>query len=211
MSAHAKVYLHPLIERIWHWVHAVCICGLIVTGVGIHWPTSLAIIGGLDTSVTVHNWLGWITIGDFLLWIAYNIVLKRLHHYIPTRKDLWPGTLVQALYYGMHCFLGAEHPYHPQPDNKFNPLQKISYLVVMAVIMPLLCITGLLYLYPIAFSGVIAALGGLSVIAIVHFILGGVCTAFLIAHVYLCTMGSSVTEDFKHMISGYGEAHDSHH
>jgi thiosulfate reductase cytochrome b subunit len=211
MSTHAKVYLHPVIERVWHWVHAVCILGLIVTGVGIHWPNSLSIIGGLDISVTLHNLIGWVTIADLALWLAYNLILGRLHHYIPTRKDLWPGTFVQAKFYGMDCFLGAEHPYHPQPSNKFNPLQKLSYLGVMAVIMPLLCFTGLLYLYPIEFAGVIGALGGLSMIAIVHFILGGVCTAFLIAHVYLCTMGSTVTEDFTHMFTGYGEDHGSHH
>ena len=211
MSHHAMVYLHPVVERFWHWVHAVCIVGLIITGIGIHWPNSLAIIGGLDTSVTLHNWIAWVTIGDFLLWITYNLVLRRLHHYIPTKHDLWPGTFVQAKFYGMECFLGAEHPYHPQPHNKFNPLQKISYLGVMAVIMPLVIVTGLFYLYPIAFAGVIETFGGLQVIAVVHFVLAGICTAFLVAHVYLCTMGSSVAEDFTHMISGYGEAHDEHH
>jgi len=207
---HAKVYLHPLVERVWHWVHAVCIMGLIVTGIGIHWPITFEYIGGLDLAVSLHNIIGWITVVDFALWIGLNLVLRRIRHYVPTRHDIWPGTLVQAKFYGMDCFLGAEHPYHPQPHNKFNPLQKISYLGVMAVIMPLVIVTGLLYMYPVLFEGVIAALGGLHVIAVVHFVLAGICTAFLIAHVYLCTMGSTVTEDFKHMISGYGESHGDH-
>lgn len=206
-----KVYLHPVIERFWHWVHAFCIVGLIITGVGIHWPNSLNLIGGLELSVTVHNWIGWITVFDFLLWITYNLLLKRIHHYIPRKSDIWPGTLVQALYYGMNCFLGAEHPYHPTPSNKFNPLQKISYLVVMFFIMPAVLLSGLFYMYPVLFEGVIGAFGGLQVVAVVHFVLAAVCTAFLIVHVYLCTMGSSVLEDFTHMITGYGEAHDEHH
>ena len=209
--SHAKVYLHPLVERLWHWVHALCIVGLIITGIGIHWPSALVIIGGLDTCVSLHNIIGWVTVADFALWIAYNLVLGRIHHYIPTSRDIWPGTLVQASFYGMGCFLGAEHPYHPQPNNKFNPLQKISYLAIMAVIMPLVMFTGLLYMYPVLFEGVIAALGGLQLVAVVHFVLAAICTAFLIAHVYLCTMGSTVTEDFKHMVSGYGEAHEEHH
>ncbi len=209
--SHGKVYLHPLIERIWHWVHALCIVGLIITGIGIHWPASLAIIGGLDTCVTLHNWIGWITVFDFGLWLALNILLNRLHHYIPRKHDLWPGSLIQAKYYAMDCFLGADHPYHPQPSNKFNPMQKISYLVVMAIIMPLLILTGLLYMYPVLFEGVIAAFGGLHLVAIVHFVLAAACSAFLIVHIYLCTMGSTVTEDFKHMVSGYGEAHGEEH
>ena len=205
-----KVYLHPVIERFWHWVHAFCILGLILTGIAIHWPAIAALAGGLDLYVTLHNWIGWITVFDFLLWIAFNLVLKRIHHYIPRKSDIWPGTLVQAKFYGMDCFLGAEHPYHPSPSNKFNPLQKLSYLGVMAVIMPLVILTGLFYMYPVLFEGVINAFGGLQVIAIAHFVLAAVCTAFLIAHVYLCTMGSSVIEDFTHMITGYGEAHDEH-
>jgi len=212
MSAHApKVYLHPVVERFWHWVHAACICGLAITGIGIHWPTTFKLIGGLDTAVTLHNIIAWITIGDFALWVLLNLALKRFHHYIPNRSDVGHKLVKQVLFYAMDNFLGKENPSHPTPENKFNPMQKFSYVVVMGVFMPLVIFTGILYLYPIAFEGVINALGGLTVIAIVHFVLAGILTAFMVVHVYLCTLGPTVTEDFMHMISGYGSApHEEH-
>lgn len=211
MSAHGKVYLHPGIERFWHWVHAACICGLALTGIGIHWPNLFAFAGGLDTCVTAHNIIAWITIGDFALWVLYNIALKRFFHYVPNKSDLGPRLVRQVKFYAMDNFFGAPNPAHPTPACKFNPMQKFSYLAVMGVFMPLVIFTGILYLYPIAFEGVIDALGGLTVIAIVHFVLAGILTAFMVVHVYLCSLGPTVIEDYLHMITGYGSApHEEH-
>ena len=206
MSAHSKIYLHPVIERLWHWVHAACICGLAITGIGIHWPVTMTFLGGLDTAVTLHNIIAWITIGDFTLWILLNVVLKRFFHYVPNRSDFGSRLIRQLLFYGMYNFLGGENPAHPTPAGKFNPMQKFSYLAVMGILMPVVMVTGILYLYPIAFAGVIDALGGLTVIAIVHFVIAGCLCAFMVVHVYLCSLGPSVIEDYQHMITGYGSA-----
>ncbi len=204
------VYLHPLVERIWHWVHAACICGLALTGIGIHWPGIFAFAGGLDTCVWAHNLIAWVTMADFVLWLGLNLVMGRMHHYIPKKSDFGMAAVRQIWFYAAGAFLGQDNPAHPSPQNKFNPMQKISYLVIMGVFMPLVIITGLLYLYPVAFAGVIEALGGLTIIAIVHFVVASCLTTFMVVHVYLCTLGVTVKEDFTHMVTGYGEAHGDH-
>ncbi len=208
--AHAKIYLHPRVERFWHWVHAACITLLAITGIGIHWPGAFALIGGLDLMVTLHNTIAWITMIDFALFLAFNAVLGRFHYYVPKKRDVTMPLIRQVKFYAMDAFLGFDNPGHPTLENKFNPLQKFTYIVIMFVFMPLVIGTGLLYLYPVVFGGVIQSLGGLTVIAIVHFVLAAILTAFMFVHVYLCTLGVDVKDDFRHMITGYAPAHEDH-
>ncbi|GAJ03515.1 unnamed protein product, partial [marine sediment metagenome] len=64
-----KMYLHPITERIWHWIHAILIILLIISGIQIHWPDTINIFGNYSTAVTVHEWSGIFVICDFLLWL----------------------------------------------------------------------------------------------------------------------------------------------
>ena len=203
-----KILLHPLTERIWHWVHAVCIIGLIITGTMIHWPEKFS---GFQIAVTVHNWFGIITVMDFMLWLFYNLGTKRIRHYIPRAEDIPTGMITQAKFYAYGIFKHHPHPYAPSEDNKFNPLQKFAYLQFQVMLMPVLLLSGILYMFPDYFRGVIAALGGLTVLATVHLILGALFTAFLVAHLYLATTGETVGENFKAIIFGYGVKMDHHH
>jgi thiosulfate reductase cytochrome b subunit len=67
-------------------------------------------------------------------------------------------------------------------------------------------------MYPEMFAGFIKAIGGLWVLATIHYILGALFAAFLIAHLYLATTGETIGENFKAMIFGYGtkEEHGDH-
>ena len=200
-----KMYLHPITERIWHWIHAILIILLILSGIQIHWPDTLSIFGGYSTAITVHEWSGIFVICDFLLWLFYNLISKRISHYIPRKEDLYPGIPKQARYYIYGIFKNEPHPYSASEDNKFNPLQKIAYFKFMFLMMPLLLISGILYLYPSCFASLIALIGGLKIVAVLHFIMAILFTAFLIAHLYLATTGHTIFGDFISMITGYAE------
>ncbi len=206
-----KILLHPLVERIWHWVQALCIVVLIITGVIIHWPE--AFTGWFDWAVTVHNWFGWLTVIVWLVWLIYNLGSGRIKHYIPTREDVPKGMIVQAKFYGYGIFKHEPHPYAPSEDNKFNPLQKFAYLKFQLFLFPILLISGLLYMYPVEFKGIIDAIGGMTVLATIHYILAALFAAFLMAHLYLATTGETIGENFKAIITGYGikADHDHHH
>jgi thiosulfate reductase cytochrome b subunit len=71
--------------------------------------------------------------------------------------------------------------------------------------MPLLLISGILYLYSASFASFIAVIGGLKAVAVVHFILAIIFVAFFIAHIYLATTGHTIFADVVSMITGYAE------
>lgn len=203
-----KMYLHPVTERVWHGVHAVLIILLILTGVQIHWPDSVSFFGNYANAIDIHNWSGVLLVCDFFLWLFYNLISKRVSHYIVRKSDIFPGAPVQARYYALGIFKNEPHPYSPSEDNKFNPLQKMTYFSFMFFMMPPLLISGILYLYPSYFANVIAMIGGLHVVAVVHVIMAIVFVAFLIAHIYLATTGHTILSDFVSMITGYAETEE---
>lgn len=200
-----KLYLHPLPERVWHWIHAVLIVLLILSGIQIHWPETFGISGSFSTAISVHNWLGMALVADFLLWLVYNLVSGRISHYILRKEDIHPGMIVQAKFYIYDIFKNRPHPYAPSEDNKFNPLQKLTYFFVMCFMMPLLLISGIVYLYPSFFGSLVSVVGGLKVVAVFHYIMAIVFTAFFIAHIYLATTSHTVWAEFVTMITGYAE------
>ncbi len=197
-----KVLLHPLTERIWHWLQAACIVMLIITGIMIHWPELCP--RWFQWAVDIHNWFGWFAVAAFLLWLVYNLATKRITHYVPKKGEIPKGLVTQAKFYGYGIFKHEPHPYAPSEDNKFNPLQKIAYLQFQILLLPILLISGLIYMYPETFKGFINAIGGMTVLATVHYILGALFAAFLVAHLYLATTGETIGENFKAIVFGYG-------
>jgi thiosulfate reductase cytochrome b subunit len=183
---------------------------LIITGIMLHWPERFP--GWFNWSVTVHNWFGWGAVIAFVVWFLYNIATGRISHYIPKKWEIPNGMVTQAKFYGYGIFKHEPHPYAPSEDNKFNPLQKIAYLQFQLLLFPLLLISGLLYMYPETFKGIIAAIGGMYVLGIIHLILGALFTAFLVAHLYLATTGETIGENFKAIVFGYGikSDHEDH-
>lgn len=200
-----KIYLHPLTERIWHWLHAVLIIVLIISGIQLHWPDSINIFGNYHNAILVHNCSGILLIADFLLWSLYNLISRRISHYIMRKEEIYPGLIVQARFYIYDIFKNRPHPYSPSEDNKFNPLQKAAYATFMFIMMPLLLISGVLYLYPYNLSSIISLIGGLKVVAVFHYIMAILFTAFFVAHIYLATTGHTIFADFISMITGYAE------
>jgi thiosulfate reductase cytochrome b subunit len=179
---------------------------LIITGIMIHWPEIFP--GWFDWSVSVHNWFGWAAVISWGAWFLYAIFSGRISHYFPKKGEIPGGLIKQAKFYGYGIFKHEPHPYAPSEDNKFNPLQKIAYLKFQLILLPLLLLSGLVYMYPETFSGVVRVVGGLWVVATIHLVLGALFAAFVIAHLYLATTGETVSENFKAMVSGYGTKED---
>lgn len=206
-----KILLHPLFERVWHWFQALCIVMLCITGIMLHWPELFP--GWFHWAVSVHNWFGMGAVGAFVFWLLYNLITGRITHYIPKKGEIPGGMIRQAKFYGYGIFKHEPHPYAPTEDNKFNPLQKIAYLKFQLLLLPILLLSGLLYMFPECFKGIISAIGGMAVLGTIHLILGALFAAFLVAHLYLATTGETVGENFKAIILGYGikSDHDEHH
>jgi Ni/Fe-hydrogenase b-type cytochrome subunit len=206
MSENKRVYLQPLPIRIWHWLQAIGIVILIITGAQIRFPEYFGLLGSYKSAIYLHYAAGFLVIGSVVLWfIYYAFVAKSLAKtYIPRPSDL-EGLIQQAKFYALTYFLGYENPHHPTPTDKFNPLQKIVYLGIMLALIPLVCITGVLLVNLSPLRGFIDNLGGLKMLAGLHFLIGCCFAAFLPTHIYLATLGRTPWEHIKTMWTGWEE------
>jgi thiosulfate reductase cytochrome b subunit len=124
-----------------------------------------------------------------------------LHHPVEFAKK----AIVQAKFYGGGIMVGSHNPHHSTPDHKFNPMQQVSYLMIMVLLIPLQLITGLLLWDPKLFSPVINLVGGIQIIEIVHVLLWIFFSAFIIVHFYLATLGHTTWAHIIAMFTGFEE------
>jgi thiosulfate reductase cytochrome b subunit len=109
----------------------------------------------------------------------------------------------QATYYGWGMFKGEKHPFPVTEDNKFNPLQKITYVLSMYAAVPLLIISGIGLLFPEIVIHKFMEISGLLLTDLLHIVMGFFLSIFMIIHIYTCTLGAKPTTLFWGMITGY--------
>lgn len=199
-----KVYVYKTFERFWHWMQAALIFILAVTGFEINGAFELF---GYESAINIHN----ISAISFIVLIVFTIfwhfTTGEWQQYIPTIRNL----KAQANYYITGIFKNAPHPTRKTLLSKLNPLQRLTYLALKIVMIPLMVITGLLYmLYRYPLGGKIHSLGLESIeeIAFLHILGAFLLIAFVIAHVYLTTTGHTITSNLKAMITGWEELED---
>lgn len=186
-------------ERFWHWAQAALIILLGVTGFEIHGTLQFF---GYRQAVALHN----TSAISFLILIAFAIfwhfTTGEWRQYLPTRTHL----SAYVNYYVFGIFRGAPHPTKKHVLSKLNPLQKLVYAGLKVLVIPVMAISGLLYMfyrYPQRHDVISLNIGGLEAIALLHTIGAFALVCFLIAHLYLITTGATVTSNLKAMITGY--------
>ena len=200
-----KVYLQPVPVRIWHWLNALGIATLIVTGAQIRFPEYVTIFTSYRTAITLHNTAGIVVALSFSVWFFYYkfVANTMVDIYVPKAADLTTGLFRQGMFYFLTYFCGARNPHHATPANKFNPLQKSAYLAIMFVIMPLVSLTGIFLLNMDPLRELVMLIGGLKILVVLHFLLACTLCAFLFTHVYLATLGKTPLAYFKPMWTGW--------
>lgn len=207
-----RIYLHPLPIRIWHWVNAAAFIVLILTGAQIKMGDKLNLFS-FETAVKIHSWLGFILIANYFIWLVYYLVTLNIKIYIPPLHkpiEFAEKALIQAKFYGWGIMVGDDNPHHSTFDNKFNPMQQVSYLMIMVLLIPLQLITGLFLWDPKLFGPVVNIVGGIQIADLVHVLLWIFFSAFIIVHFYLATLGHTPMAHIIAMFSGYEEEHEEH-
>jgi Ni/Fe-hydrogenase b-type cytochrome subunit len=207
-----RIYLHPLPIRIWHWVNALAFIILIITGAQIKFGDKINIMS-FETAVDIHSWLGFVLIANYSIWLVYYLLTGNIKIYIPPLnhpKEFLMRSIRQAKFYGFGILVGDQNPHHSTPDNKFNPMQQISYLMIMVLLIPLQLITGLLLWDPNLFSPFVNIVGGIQIADLIHVLLWIFFSAFIIVHFYLATLGHTTFAHIIAMFSGYEEEHEEH-
>lgn len=192
-------------ERFWHWSQAVLIVTLMLTGFRLH-----GLYGGVQfgTALQIHLYAAWSLVVLWVFAIFWHFTTGEWRHYIPTLEKIVPV----IRHYAFGIFRGEPHPYHPTPQRKHNPLQRLAYLWVKLMINPLIWISGAVLLgiaYGwIGFGPQQSMASTIRLAAWAHTAGAYMMLVFFILHVYLTTTGSTPLAHIKAMVTGWEEVHE---
>jgi thiosulfate reductase cytochrome b subunit len=196
--------LHPLPVRIMHWINALAMIVMIMSGWGIyddyviirglHFPAAVRLGSWAAPSLEWHFAGMWLLALNGLAYLLYGIVSGRLRErMLPIRAAELVKTVRDTLHFKI------EH----DDLTVYNAVQKLLYLVVILAGISQV-FTGLLVWKPIQFSSAVALLGGFQAVRIEHFIGMAVIVGFLVVHVALSLL---VPKTLWAMLSGGPRLH----
>ncbi|MBA3033169.1 MAG: cytochrome b/b6 domain-containing protein [Gammaproteobacteria bacterium] len=200
-----REYLISLWIRVWHWINAILILVLTVTGISLHFADPNLPLVEFALSVRLHNIAGVTLIFAYLFFVIANIVSGNWWQFVPKPPGIMQRAMAQGRWYVIGIFKGEPHPHTPSKTTHFNTLQSLTYWSVMYLVMPVVIVTGLIYLYPEFAPDQLFGYDGLLPVALLHYLSAAVILLFMLSHIYLGTTGKTVGSMFKMMITGWHE------
>lgn len=199
-----RVYLYSAYERFWHWTMAASTLGLVLTGLEIHFNAGFTVLG-FSLAVKLHNALALLLLGNAALSLFHHLSTGAIGQFIPRDKDLRGALLAQARYYLVGIFIGAAHPVPKTEGRKLNPLQQLSYLALLNVLLPFQILSGVLIWGAERWPAFSAAIGGLGLIMPLHNLGSWLFMSFTLGHIYLTTTGHTLTSNLHAMVDGWDQ------
>ncbi len=200
-----KVYIYRAFERFWHWMQAIIIFFMAVTGFEIHGSITFF---GYANAVKYHNAAAYAFMILIVFAIFWHFATGEWRQYLPTGENM----MAQINYYLIGMFRNEPHPTKKTVLSKLNPLQKLVYFSLKILVIPAMVISGLLYMfYRYPQKGAIVGLNIDSIegIAVFHTAGAFMLLSFIVVHLYLVTTGADITSNLKAMITGYEEFEDA--
>jgi len=214
---------HALSTRLWHWLNALCLIVLFMSGLGIfnahprlYWGH--AGFAPQDAWLLLKRFPGWMTIPDHYsladarLWhlatawpFAFGLLLFMLaslanRHFsrdlAATRKDLrWSAIKADIV---QHLKLDFSHG-----EGKFNLLQKLAYGAVIFIMLPLMIFTGLAMSpgMDANWPWLLDLFGGRQSARSIHFIIAWALAGFFVLHIVLVLLSGPI-DQIREMITG---------
>lgn len=213
---HIAEYEFSIGLRLTHWIRAISIAILIVSGFYIAYVFASPVITGEPINFmnakwrAVHQIVGFVLIGCFIFKLYLFMFDRKSHIERVSSKDflsvkIW---IEQIKYY---LFLGE----HPKLVGTYNPLQFIAYLIFYVVLF-LICLTGLalyVHAYHNGLGGLLYTpmsyvelwLGGLANVRILHHICMWIIMIFIPIHVYMAIFNAVKGKNgaMDAIVSGY--------
>ena len=196
-----KDYVYRGFERFWHWMQAVLILFLGLTGFEIHGSIEFF---GYDQAVRYHNTAAISLLVLIAFAVFWHFTSGEWRQYLPT----WKNLKAQTNYYIFGIFRNAPHPTKKTVLSKLNPLQKLVYAGLKVLVIPVMVVSGLLYMfyrYPRRYEVLSLNVHSLGWIAVLHTLGAFLLLSFMVAHLYLITTGRTVTSNLKAMVTGFEE------
>lgn len=195
-----RIYLFKRYERFWHWSQAALIITMLFSGFEVHGSYTVL---GFEPAVRLHTLAAWMLLTLWAFTIFWQFTTGEWKQYLPTLKKV--DAMIR--YYAWGMFVNAPHPYHKTAERKHNPLQRLAYLALLAMVSPLIWGSGLLYLFRNFWPGLGLGWLPLEWVAWAHTAGAFMMLVFFIVHVYLTTTGHTPTAHIKSMITGWEELH----
>ncbi len=205
-----RLYLYPLWLRVWHHVNAVLMIFLIATGISMQYSDPAYPLIRFDVAVNVHNWAGILLTISYFFFLFGVIFTAIGRYYVIKTEGFVVSFIKQMRYYLFGVFQGQKNPFNVSEEKKFNPVQLITYNLIMHAITPITFITGWALIFPETIVLNVWGYSGIMLTSLVHSVAGFFISIFLIIHLYVITIGPSTRANFKTIIYGYHEVHDDH-
>ena len=223
-SKDGKIFRHRLSTRLWHWINAVTVFVMLMSGLTISNAHPRLYWGHYGANfdkawLTLPHFPGWATIPT-----GYNLALARQWHFafawvlafgllFYMVRSLWNGHFRRDIALSARevapAHLIADVKQHLRldfetPGGGYNPLQKIAYSAVLFVLLPGLILTGLT-LSPgmnAVLPWLLDVFGGRQSARSIHFLCAGGIAAFIVIHLLLVLAAGPINE-VRSMITGW--------
>jgi len=160
-----------------------------------------------DYAVLIHDIAGIVLTLSYIFFLLGNIFTSNGNQYLFRLKGYFKNVSKQFRYYAYGMFKGEKPPFEITEKNKFNPLQRFSYVVIMYIATPIVVVTGLMLLYPEYFLHDIFGSRSIHYTDLIHVVVGFIISLFMVIHVYFCTIGLRPWSNFRAMFTGFHEKH----
>jgi thiosulfate reductase cytochrome b subunit len=183
----------PLPVRAWHWLHGLCVILLALTGIQLRLPDVALLFAGFLNAVNLHNLSGAVVICDYLFWICYHLWKREFaSRFLVSPAHLFKNTAEMLRYYGYGIFVGEDFPVDCRGNSPFDPLERLFFLTIMLVCLPIQILTGILLFDVHTMMPAIKALGGLRAVDAIHLFFAYLLISFMISHSYFHTIKNYV-------------------
>jgi thiosulfate reductase cytochrome b subunit len=198
-----RVLVYGFHDRTWHWIQAGALLGLLASGFQLRFPGLLPGVG-FQAALSVHVGLGAFLLVNAGLGLFYFVTSGAISHYLPRPRDPFSLALEQARYYLGGIFRGAPHPFEKTARARLNPLQQLTYLAILNLLLPWQLVSGVLLWLRGGELGL--APGALDRLGPLHALGAWAFAAFLIVHLYLTTTGPTPLAHLRAMVTGWEDA-----
>lgn len=188
--------IHPLPVRLTHWLNALVMVGMFMSGWGIynasplfpfHVPAWATLGGWLGGAIAWHLAVMWVLMVNGLLYLIYTLASR---HWQALRPQPL-GTVLREANDALHLRLAHQL-------GQYNAVQRLMYCGVLAAGV-LLVASGLAIWKPVQLYWLADLFGGFDVARYVHFFAMSAVAAFVLVHLLLVLL---VPRTFWPMISG---------
>lgn len=204
------MYLYPKWLRAWHLLNALLFIILIITGLSMQYTgkDNSAYMVGFAKAVRWHNIAAMLLVINYIIFVTGNLFTNNGRYYRISKENFLKDLMTQLKFYSFGMFKNEKHPFPVTQERKFNPLQKVTYVLAMYLALPLLIISGIGLLLPEITITKFFGVSGLILTDILHITMGFFLSVFMVIHIYTCTLGAKPTSLFWGMISGYHRSDD---